>query len=263
MPRRFSAPRGNGEVLADPGFDEVPALVEANRRLLDRATFRIDGIPLNEIRREVRAEQPPELKNGPLILGGHQPELSHPGVWVKHFAMSGLARKLSGGALNLIVDNDTIKSTSVKLPAFRVEDPRSVTLESVPFDRLDGSVTFEEFEIRDREMFESFPERLRALTEGWPFEPLALKRWPSLSDPTPDSWRFFELRGRLESNWACANIELAVRHMSRTEVFRRFAKHIVEDLPAFHESYNGAIREYRRVNRVRSRTHPAPDLQPF
>ena len=39
---RFGAPSRNGEVLAEPSFDSIPALVAANRRKLDHdATDRI------------------------------------------------------------------------------------------------------------------------------------------------------------------------------------------------------------------------------
>jgi hypothetical protein len=262
MRLRLHAPKGDGEVLAVPGFDAVPALVEANRRLLDRATFRIGGIPLNELRKQVRAEHPPELNKGPLILGGHQPELSHPGVWVKHFALSGLARKLGGGALNLIADHDVVKSTSVRLPVYTTSDSRSIALESDDFDKLGRATTFEEYVIGDRDLFVSFPARLRKLTDGWPFEPLALREWPRLDVQFPDSFRFVEWRMNSEWKWGCRNLELRVCGMSRSDSFRRFVKHIVDDLPAFQAAYNGAIREYRKFNRVRSRTHPAPELEP-
>src|SRR4051794_34344749 len=123
-PRRFRAPSENGEVLAAPDFAAVPGLVEENRRKLDRADVVVGGLPLDELRALARQEvlslasRPRERPEGapppaahaagspdaPLILAGHQPELSHPGVWVKHFALNGLARKLGGTPLNLVVD---------------------------------------------------------------------------------------------------------------------------------------------------------------
>ncbi|MBX9627822.1 MAG: hypothetical protein K2X82_28750, partial [Gemmataceae bacterium] len=54
-PRRFRAPTGNGEVLAEPGFDAVPGLVEANRRKLDR-NVTVGGLPLRELRVLARRE---------------------------------------------------------------------------------------------------------------------------------------------------------------------------------------------------------------
>src|SRR4051812_3208097 len=113
---RFRAPDRDGAVLAAPDFADVPALVEANRRALDRSDVVVGGLPLSELRalarREVLAaageylgqESPATAVAGlspdtPLLLAGHQPELSHPGVWVKHFALNGLARQVGGTPL--------------------------------------------------------------------------------------------------------------------------------------------------------------------
>src|SRR4051812_4164631 len=106
--RRFEAPAGDGAVLAVPDFGAVAGLVEANRRLLDRPDVVAGGLPLRErralARREIilaawdysgRWEEPPLDTDGPPVLvAGHQPELSHPGVWVKNFALHGLAGRL-------------------------------------------------------------------------------------------------------------------------------------------------------------------------
>src|SRR5262249_58941353 len=48
-----------------------------------------------------------------VLMAGHQPELFHPGVWVKHFALAGLARAHQAEAINLIVDYDAVKSASL------------------------------------------------------------------------------------------------------------------------------------------------------
>ncbi len=51
-----------------------------------------------------------------MIVTGHQPELFHPGVWIKNFAIASIARQTGGAALNLIVDNDIPKSSSIAVP---------------------------------------------------------------------------------------------------------------------------------------------------
>ena len=72
---------------------------------------------------------------GPLVVTGHQPELFHPGVWIKNFAAAGIAAEHRGVALNLIVDNDLPKSASIRVP--RVEDGLVRTTQ-VDFDRWGG-----------------------------------------------------------------------------------------------------------------------------
>ena len=64
-----------------------------------------------------------------IFLAGHQPQLFHPGVWFKNFALDRLARRHGAVAVNLVVDSDTIKShrraraRRVGRPAARVEVP--------------------------------------------------------------------------------------------------------------------------------------------
>ncbi|MDB5308976.1 MAG: hypothetical protein JWO38_3178 [Gemmataceae bacterium] len=315
--RRFQAPTANGEVLAAPGFDTVPGLVEANRLQLGRADVTVGGLPLRDLRalarREVLAaaregenpspgrggEQNPGLppppsfsgkgagglgsttggeEDVPLLLAGHQPELSHPGVWVKNFALNGLARTVGGIPLNLVVDNDTLKTTSLRVPTFRDRDPESVHLEAVPFDRLDGEMPFEARGVLDAECFRTFADRAAPLWQNWGYEPLLPRVWGEVAKyptavPSPGSWnetereatvgeRFAHARRQLEREWGCDNREVTVSRLARTSAFVRFAGHVLADLPRFRGVYNGALRQYRRANGVRSANHPAPDLGP-
>jgi hypothetical protein len=275
---RFRAPERNGEVLAVPDFAEVPALVEENRRRLDRADVVIGGLPLRELRALARREvleaareytgiESPAAglsSDAPLLIAGHQPELSHPGVWVKHFALNGLARKLGGTPLHLIVDNDTLKSPSLRFPVFRDRDPESVHLQSVPFDKLDGETPYEDRPILDMELFHTFAERAAPLWQNWGFEPLLSCVWHSIRGLVGPGVnigeQFAAVRRHSEREWGCHNLELPVGRLSQTEAFIRFAVHIESTIERFHDVYNGAIRAYREVNSIRSRSHPAPEL---
>ena len=60
-----------------------------------------------------RASWRSEDPDGPIFLAGHQPELFHPGVWFKNFALGTLARRHGAAAVNLVIDSDTVKSTSL------------------------------------------------------------------------------------------------------------------------------------------------------
>jgi hypothetical protein len=279
--RRFRAPERDGEVLAVPDFAEVPRQVEANRRRLDRTDVVVGGLPLRELRALARREvleaaaeymggsgqSPPVATGGlsaPLLIAGHQPELSHPGVWVKHFALNGLARKLGGTPLHLIVDNDTLKSPALRLPVFRDREPKSVHLQSVPFDKLDGETPYEDRTVHDPELFRTFAERAAPLWQNWGFEPLLPWVWEHVTrrdkSRTNIGDLFAAVRRRFEFSWGCRNLELPVSRLSQTEAFVRFAAHVLSDLPRFRAVYNGAIRAYREVNGVRSANHPAPEL---
>lgn len=266
MSRRYRAPRANGERLAEPNFRAIPALVEANRERLDGAAVTVGGRPLGELRALARREAL-ELAggsgDGPLLLAGHQPELSHPGVWVKNFALSGLARRLNGVPLNLVVDNDTLKSTTIRFPIFRARDPGSVRLEGLSFDTFAGEVPYEDRGVSSAELFRTFADRAAPLWANWGYEPLLWEAWPEVVHDKPTELigeRFSRLRQKYEREWGCRNLELPVSRLARTDAFARFARHILGDLSRFREVYNAAIRAYRAANGIRSANHPAPEL---
>lgn len=273
-PRRFRAPTGNGEVLADPPFSEVPRLVEENRRRLDRADVVVGGLSLRELRALARREalglaEPGRERqapaDAPLILAGHQPELSHPGVWVKHFALNGLARRVGGTPLNLTVDNDTLKSATLRFPVFRDGDPTAAHLDSLAFDTFDGEVPYENRAVHDPARFGSFARRhADRVHDFWPYEPLLWQVWPKVvrdpAEPLLVGERFSGVRQEYEQRWGCRNLDLRVSRLSQTEAFRRFAAHTLADLPRFAAAYNAAVRAYRTANRTDSANHPAPEL---
>lgn len=270
------APARDGEVLAVPGFDAISGLLWKNRDQLDHVGIRISGLPLSELRRRAYDQVIAAATNymnalgewvpgcvanrwrdfPPLVVAGHQPELSHPGVWVKSFALNGLARKLNGIPLHLIVDTDTLKSTCLRLPVVHA-DGLKARVESLAFDRPDGETTYECRTVLDEELFRTVPARARELWRNWGFEPLLARVWK----PGRELGEVFtSMRRECEARWDCRNLELPVSWLAQIETFARFARHILADLPRFREVYNAAIQSYRAANHVRSDNHPAPLL---
>ncbi len=54
---------------------------------------------------------------------------------------------------------------------------------------------------------------------------------------------------------------LPLSRLCDTDPFRRFVLHLLGDAERFATIHNDALAEYRRVNRVRSQTHPTPTLE--
>ena len=52
-----------------------------------------------------------------LILAGHQPELFHPGVWLKNFVLDHSLNLQNSLAINLIIDNDVARTAQFEFPA--------------------------------------------------------------------------------------------------------------------------------------------------
>ena len=124
--RRLRAPATDGGLLVEPPWGEVRGLAASNADRLSGWDYDVQGrqpaaadLARREIVHQAReflrrhgledapaALESPGSPHVPLVVTGHQPELFHPGVWVKNFAASAIARSCGGIALNLIVDND-------------------------------------------------------------------------------------------------------------------------------------------------------------
>jgi hypothetical protein len=273
MTRRFRAPAADRAVLADPPFEQIPALVDRNRRLLDRDDVRIGGVSLRELRRQARRDVLNDTSGSPLLVAGHQPELSHPGVWVKNFALNGMAKKLGGVPLHLVADHDTMKSATISIPTWDEWKPESVRLEAVPFDDFAGEQPWETRAVRNPAKWGEFVRRVAEAAKRWGYEPLlcGLPRpggersagaLPSGSRQTGFTWadQFTTLRQQVERTWGCDNRELAVSAVSTTDAFRRFVRHVAADDDRFRHAYNSAVQQYRDAYGLRSRSHPVPDL---
>jgi hypothetical protein len=271
--RTLHAPGEDGAIVAEPPLSEVGALLDENRRRLHRAGLTFLGNEWTALQQQARAEviaaakkhmsqfeEPfPEAPADSIIMAGHQPDLFHPGVWVKNFAICGLARKHGLTSINLIVDNDTIKSTSIRVP--RLHEAHFV---SVPFDRWTGETPWERRTVADPDVFAFFPKRVAEVLRGWKYEPLLPAYWTDVRRLIRDhpilGDCFAAARRRLERRWGCHNLEVPVSAVCRTEAFAWFACHLLADLPRFHSIYNEVVAAYRRAHGIRSRSHPVPDL---
>jgi hypothetical protein len=266
------APREHGSLFAEPPLDRVGELLQQNLSLFRSPAIELLGTPLSEVRRQARqnalgaarayfaeADEPaPRQKiDGPWLLAGHQPEVFHPGVWVKNFALAGLARKYNGLSLNLVVDNDTAKATRLRVPA-------GDHVAQFPFDHWQDEAPYEERTVLDEDLFAGLPGRLRPVIRRWPFNPLLpdfwdevlrqAKRTPLLGERIAAARRTFERR------WGCHQYEVPLSRLCRTEAFALFAGHLLEHLPRLHADYNKAVQDYRQRHGLRSLNHPVPDL---
>lgn len=269
---RLRAPQGDGEILAHPPLAAAADLAVNNRAIFAESRLEIDGVPLAELRRRASAEAfraaqrflgltvsdapPPSL-----FVVGHQPELFHPGVWVKNFALYALARRHGAVPLGLLVDNDTAKATTVRVPVWD-PDPAKVHLATVPLDHFSAEVPYEERWVADEAFFGSFPKRLAEFTSNWPFQPLAPEVWDEVKRHTqePLGERLAAGRRLLERRWGCENLEVPLSHLCAGASFLHFVRAILTDLPAFGATYNHCVRGYRERHDIRSRNHPVPDL---
>jgi hypothetical protein len=274
MPR-LRAPQEHGGVLAIPPLDEAGSLLPLNQARLKSNALRMLGRPLQELgalaKQEARTAAISHLQTLGLsasvdrasmwLVTGHQPELFHPGVWVKNFATFGLARRHGLTPLHVIIDNDAVKSTSIRVPDLHA---RPLRLVAAPYDHGLGPLPYEDCPVHDEESFARFPAVVHERLAGAGYEPLVQSLWNHARVLTPQTsllgMRLAGARRRLEEEWGCHNLEAPLSRLCQTEAFAWFVCHLLVELPRFHAIHNDCLRGYRKQRRIRSRNHPVPEL---
>jgi hypothetical protein len=285
--RRLKAPSTHGAILAEPPLADIGRLLEDNRDRFNQIGPDFLGRSWADLRLQARREvltaskqylieagEPiPNIKDGPLFLAGHQPDLFHPGVWIKNFALCGLAKAHGAVPLNLIVDSDIAKTLTIRVPARAARglefgknliNPGQIAVMSIPIDRWTREIPFEELRISDKGIFSSVANSKDPILQDWGIESIFSSFWQEVmrqsrrSDNLGECWA--AARRTFERKWNCHNLELPVSRVCQTQAFAWFAYHLVAHLPQFHRIYNSAIRDYRNRYGLRSRSHPVPEL---
>jgi hypothetical protein len=200
--------------------------------------------------------------DAPMILSGHQPQLFHVGVWFKNFVLDQLARRSRAIAINLIIDNDLSAVAAIRVPGGTVEEP---FVETVAYDLGANEIPFEERAILDREKFNTFADRVVQTIGPLVANPVVRTWWPraiAIAQRETNLGRCIaQARHQLEREWGLRTLEVPWSTVCETDTFRHFVLHLLNDLPQLHRVYNESLLEYRHINRIRSRSHPVPELE--
>jgi hypothetical protein len=266
--RVLRAPAADRAAVIVPSWDQAPRLAAANQ-----SAWSANWLPRRAAaRREVLAAAQaytaaltgrcsPLSADGPLIVDGHQPELFHPGVWAKNFALGRLAEHCRGTALHLIVDHDLIQHRGVMVLSGSVNAPRR---DWEPFDAPAHPQPWEEARIVDNELYDSFAERIERRQQAWGIFPLVRAAWPLARAARQQTASLVDgltaARRAIEQDWGVNNLELPVSRLCTTTCFARFVADMIGRAAEVAEHYNRVVREYRLINRVRSLSHPVADL---
>ena len=271
------SPAGDGGLLAEPPLPAALAALDANIGRLRQWDHDFQGRRAGRLRAMARGqvlalarahherhgldvpEAPASLDR--MVVTGHQPELFHPGVWVKNFAVDALAKHGRAVGLNLIVDNDIPKGPSIRVP-FR--DGDHLRAKAVPFDVWAGESPYEDQAVADEGMFAAFADRARATAGDLLPRPLLHTFWPRVLRRREQTdrvgLRFALARRELEAEWGVRNWEVPIGQVCETEAFGWFACHLLAHLPRFQATHNAALARYRAAYGIRSKNHPVPAL---
>ena len=262
---RLAAPRESGAVLIWPSADTLAGLAEENRRRRAGWTIRWPG------------GVAPAIEGPPAIATGHQPELIHPGVWIKHVMAGRLTARLGGTATFVVVDSDLIDGVGWAVPQ-RVNDRWTVRRGAA-------------FAARGLS-FEQVPPRTDAQWRDW----LAAAEWGGGNSDDASGWaRFCSAFVAVDPAGGDGHSELStgmdyvtrwsagVRAVDRavgvetppfvrvSEIFggpgrpmradaAAFVAQVLLGAGEFAKTYNQALADYRARRGMVGNQHPVPDL---
>jgi len=276
---RQTLPSGHGEVVTRPDYAEWAGLAREGSRIAASWDAALCGVPVSELRRTARREAvaassafsarlgvpvravegEPEL----LVVTGHQPELYHPGVWVKDFLLQRLSDETGATAIDLVVDSDGFDSLDIHSPCLRPEV--RVCHAYLAVGTTDGCYACTPVPPAEdvRHFCEAGADNLSTLSApalGHHFARFC----EGLRAALPGARNIAELvtfaRRRFEAEAGTDYLELPVTAMARSEAFATFAAHLALDAPAFTAAYNAALADYRERTGTRGAAQPFPDL---
>ena len=276
--RTLRAPRENGAILAEPPLVEIGGLVAENLQLRQQQEhYDVQGRTLGDLSRLARQELlrdarrwtaayrdlPPAATSRPeqLFLAGHQPQLFHPGVWFKNFALGHLAKRHGAVGVNLVIDSDTIKTAALRVPSASGDGLHAAW---VPLDQSSEPIPYEERKIRSRGMFADFAARVMQQLGGLVPDALLRSYWPLAVQRARQTDNLgaclAQSRHQLEGRWGLETLEVPQSRVFQSESFAHLAAHLLAQLPRFRTVYNEAVQEYRDVHGIRGAAQPVPDL---
>jgi hypothetical protein len=278
QPHQLRAPVEDGEILAQPPLSLGAKLLTTNRAHLAAWDYDFQGRRASELRSMCRKEAVDRSANylrsigitdsakggpgAPLLVTGHQPELFHPGVWVKNFALGSVAQATDAAGLNLIIDDDIPKAASVRIP----HRDAQVGLRTVPveFDEWTLETPYEDWYVRDERRFANFPDRALEMIGDLVKDPVMREFGPLLREASRVSnrlgVRFAAARRALESRWGLHNREVPFSAVCESDGFLWFVSHLLAYLARFQGVHNAALARYRALYGIRSKNHPVPAL---
>ena len=276
--RKLRVPREDSGLLVRPTLFEAVAAVETNRRQLGSGECNLLGVQLSDLRllakRDLLQAARSYLKelglaarsaefsdSSSLVLSGHQPELFHPGVWIKNFALARIAASANAIPVNLVIDNDLLAKRAIRIPVGTAASP---SIQELSFDASHPVQPWEDATIVDRETFDSFAQRAVDALKQWGVSPLLTDMWPNAVQQSSRSLGLRDAltvaRASMERRWGIDNLEVPFSRVCQQPAFARFAVHLLAHLPRFRAVHNSVLAEFRVVNRVRSQTRPVPEL---
>lgn len=273
----FVVPEHHGELGLWPPLSEWSDVLARNRDILGTWDFTIGGMGFQELRNLARREL---LQGGaeysaslgistahrdpdePIIITGHQPELFHPGVWVKHLAMQRVADRIGASAIDTVVDSDAFAALEVGVPVLGPPVRRSTAVLAVgaehtcfacapapSAERVEEFCSAVEADLSDHD--EATRDNARRFFGN-------LRESAQVSSDLASA--VTGARRRYEAALGTDYLAYPVTGLSRSRAFLHFAVGIMFDAARFAEAVNASLIAHRALNGIRSAAQPFANL---
>lgn len=277
---KTTTPAGHGELLTSPDYAEWAVLARSNARATADWDFELCGRSIHELRAEARTDALERaaafskrlgvsVREGRgntqlIVVTGHQPQLYHPGIWIKDFLLQRMADETGAAAIDLVVDSDGFDVLEVHSPCLKPEV--RVCRAYLAVGTSDGCYACTPVpSAADLEAFcEAGAEHLATL----PAPALAhhfADFCTAVRAAASDAGNIAELvtfaRRRYESTAGTDYLELPVTSMAGSRPFATLVAHLARHATEFAGVYNCALADHRIRTGLRSAAQPFPDLR--
>lgn len=274
MHARLRVPRGHGELLCVPPYDEWRDVARENQAALER----LPGI-LGGLRQEARSEalalarrytkeigvpfrEPSE--GAAVVMTGHQPELFHSGVWAKHLLMQRFCDETGAVGIDIVVDTDVAHGLELKVPclapgpavcAHPLAAPhKERTYATTPAPNAAARKAFREAGLAALSTLPA-PALARHFAAYCDALEQAAEVAPDVAALLTAARRFYE------ASLGTDYLELPVSRQAGSTAYRLFAGMLLLDSVRFREVHNAELAAYRARTGTRSSAQPVPDLE--
>lgn len=287
----LKVPRENNRFLCFPKASDSTFLLDRNRSLLTDRRLPSWFHDLRSLARkqalsaakEYMAEYAPllaesisdgDLAHKPWVVGGHQPELFHPGVWFKNFLMAEIARQTNSVGFQVIIDHDVARSDSLRIPCSANAFPSevgSLALRSIPLPireelahRMPWHTTRNE-SLNPDSWNKTVDSVGRSMADCGLASPLLQSRRNMLAEciraTTNIGDAFSQFRHRIEMEHGVTNLEVPIGHLCDASAFGLFVQHCVANAESLWTTYNECRDAYRARHKIRNQGQPVLELQ--
>ncbi|MFN7290657.1 MAG: hypothetical protein ACK5T6_08735, partial [Pirellula sp.] len=262
---KYVVPRDDNTFLVSPQSHDWRGVLERNAELAA-------GYPdwVINLRHKVRSEVLRIAGIGecltPLIVGGHQPELFHPGVWFKNFVLNRLASNLQCLSLHVLIDHDVVRDIELAVPTIRA-GRLALTTQRLPTSQDGAFIPWENTRCSHtllQQWKESSNGIIKALNQLG-IQPLLETRWDECERLLKECKTFAQvtsqLRQVIEKDAGLVNSEVPMSRLAMGDAFAEFVFRCFDEVERLPEVYNLSRDSFRAERGITNPGQPVPELR--